>query len=159
MLLPESKQNFHQFLGFWHGYIFYLYSRVGKSWYKLNFSIVNWNAKFFYLYNQCVKTEGRLVDFRQTRPPYNRSCCHCCLCVVNFEKVCKTVILPFLPLVVALIKPEKSDNVSMSKSYFWVFILWRYVTFTLMPCPSMWPKQFWSVQNGIGLTKLIWTWP
>ena len=29
----------------------------------------------------------------------------------------------------------------------------------LMPCPSMWPKQFWSVQNGFGLTKLIWTLP
>ena len=29
----------------------------------------------------------------------------------------------------------------------------------LLPCPSMWPKQFWSVQNGFGLTKLIWTWP
>ena len=28
-----------------------------------------------------------------------------------------------------------------------------------MPCPSMWPKQFWSVQSGFGLTKLIWTWP
>ena len=31
--------------------------------------------------------------------------------------------------------------------------------FTWMPCPSMWPKQFWSVQNGFHLTKLIWTWP
>ena len=31
--------------------------------------------------------------------------------------------------------------------------------FILMPYPSMWPKQFWSVQNGFGLTKLIWTWP
>ena len=29
----------------------------------------------------------------------------------------------------------------------------------LMPCPSMWPKQFWSVQIGFGLTKLLWTWP
>ena len=29
----------------------------------------------------------------------------------------------------------------------------------LMHCPSMWPKQFWLVQNGFGLTKLIWTWP
>ena len=29
----------------------------------------------------------------------------------------------------------------------------------LMPCPSMWPKLFWLVQNGFGLTKLIWTWP
>ena len=29
----------------------------------------------------------------------------------------------------------------------------------LMLCPSMWPKQFSSVQNGFGLTKLIWTWP
>ena len=28
-----------------------------------------------------------------------------------------------------------------------------------MPCPCMWPKQFCSVQNGFGLTKLIWTWP
>ena len=28
-----------------------------------------------------------------------------------------------------------------------------------MPCPSMWPKQFWSIQNGFGLTKFIWTWP
>ena len=28
-----------------------------------------------------------------------------------------------------------------------------------MPCPSMWPKQFWSVQNGFGLTKLIWSRP
>ena len=28
-----------------------------------------------------------------------------------------------------------------------------------MPCPSMWPKQFWLVQNGFGLTRLIWTWP
>jgi len=27
----------------------------------------------------------------------------------------------------------------------------------LMPCPSISPKQFWSVQNGFGLTKLIWT--
>ena len=25
----------------------------------------------------------------------------------------------------------------------------------LMPCPPMWPKQFWSVQNGFGLTKMI----
>ena len=30
---------------------------------------------------------------------------------------------------------------------------------TPMPCPSMWPKQFWSVQKGFGLTKLIWNWP
>ena len=22
---------------------------------------------------------------------------------------------------------------------------------SLMPCPSMWPKQFWSVQNGFGI--------
>ena len=36
---------------------------------------------------------------------------------------------------------------------------WVAVGGTLMPCPSMWPKQFWSVQNGFGLTKLIWTWP
>ena len=33
-----------------------------------------------------------------------------------------------------------------------------------MPCPSMWPKQFWLVQNGFGLTKLdltimIWSRP
>ena len=25
-----------------------------------------------------------------------------------------------------------------------------------MPCPSILPKQFWSVQNGFSLTKLIW---
>ena len=31
--------------------------------------------------------------------------------------------------------------------------------FPLLPCPSMRPKQFWSVQNGFCLTKLIWTWP
>ena len=28
-----------------------------------------------------------------------------------------------------------------------------------MACPSMWPKLFWSVKNGFGLTKLNWTWP
>ena len=28
---------------------------------------------------------------------------------------------------------------------------------TVMPCPSLWPKQFWLVQNDFGLTKLIWT--
>ena len=28
-----------------------------------------------------------------------------------------------------------------------------------MPCPSMWPKQFWSVQNDFGPTKLIWSRP
>ena len=33
----------------------------------------------------------------------------------------------------------------------------RYIK--LMPCPSMWPKQFWLVQNCFGLTKFIWTWP
>ena len=28
-----------------------------------------------------------------------------------------------------------------------------------MPCPSMWPKPFWLVQNGFGLTKFIWSRP
>ena len=29
--------------------------------------------------------------------------------------------------------------------------------FRLMPRPSMWPKQFWSVQTGFGLTKMNWS--
>ena len=36
--------------------------------------------------------------------------------------------------------------------------VWGSPVTALMPCPSIWPKQFWSVQNGFGLTKLIWTW-
>ena len=28
-----------------------------------------------------------------------------------------------------------------------------------MPCPSMWPKQFWSDQIDMDLTIMIWLWP
>ena len=42
--------------------------------------------------------------------------------------------------------------------------IWFLVTgwcneWNIVPCPSMWQKQFWLVQNGFGLTKLIWTSP
>ena len=39
----------------------------------------------------------------------------------------------------------------------WGLMLKYFLSF--MPCPSMWSKQFWSVQKGFGLTKLIWNWP
>jgi hypothetical protein len=29
---------------------------------------------------------------------------------------------------------------------------------TQMPCPSMWPKQFWLVQNGFGWSKMVLVW-
>ena len=30
---------------------------------------------------------------------------------------------------------------------------------SLLPCPSMWPKQFWSAQIDLDLTIMIWSWP
>ena len=36
-----------------------------------------------------------------------------------------------------------------------IFKIWKIKFVILLPCLSMWPKQFWSVQNGFGLTKLI----
>ena len=73
-----------------------------------------------------------MVDFRQTRPPYNRCCRHCYVWVV-FCKSLQDSGPAIFTSVVALIKPDKSDNVTVPKSNFWVFTLWRwhYVTFTL----------------------------
>ena len=46
-------------------------------------------------------------------------------------------------------------------------MMWQKVPkHAFMPCPSMWPKQFWSVQNGFGhdqnemvTTKINWSGP
>ena len=53
----------------------------------------------------------------------------------------------------------------VSKQRCFLFI-YHYFYKKLMPCPSKSPKQFWSVQNGFGLTKIdlvptimIWSWP
>ena len=33
------------------------------------------------------------------------------------------------------------------------------MSYSLMSCPSMWPKQFWSDQIDMDLTIMIWLWP
>ena len=53
----------------------------------------------------------------------------------------------------------KNNSRKNCQDYFMTANLFFLFTVILMPCPSMWPKQFWLVQNDFGLTKLIWTWP
>ena len=51
---------------------------------------------------------------------------------------------------------NSTANPAYPAALFWPFWL---CPPKLILMPSMWPKLFWSVQNGFGLTKLISTWP
>ena len=64
-----------------------------------------------------------------------------------FKRNCFTLVLRILITIIPAAVLSRQQNIYV------------YIPSVLMPCPSMWPKQFWSVQNGFGLTKLIWTWP
>ena len=47
----------------------------------------------------------------------------------------------------------------INDSFIRIKIVWITISNSLMPCPSMWPKQFWSDQIDLDLTLMIWSRP
>ena len=72
------------------------------------------------------------------------------VCSLSCEKVKKCVV----------IKKNKSNLLKCKQLFLQCWkkrITW--CLSSLMPCPSMWPKQFWSDQIDMDLTIMIWLWP
>ena len=128
-------------------------SEIKKNCYWNTISIRNWTGKHLLMHFSTMRMNGRMHGLRTPNEAF-----------IHWNPKLGRWIVGHL----GFVRPNYQHP-------FW-YILWvpcpcpcfpwidHYFYKKLMPCPSMWPKQFWSVQNGFGheqfilvVTKSLWS--